>query len=72
MCVDQASDNLMRDRGSRQKPDCPVMGGQPGAGSKVNHHSVCRMEKTTATCDGRGPAGDAKIRVQPTHAAWAK
>ncbi|HNE43693.1 MAG TPA: hypothetical protein PKY91_10610, partial [Rhodocyclaceae bacterium] len=25
MCVDQASDNLMRDEGSRQKPDCPVM-----------------------------------------------
>lgn len=72
MCVDQASDNLMRDEGSRQKPDCPVMEVSQGAGGKVILHSVCRMEKTTATTDAvmtgdfnSGYRSDMKIRYNP-------
>jgi hypothetical protein len=49
MCVDRASDNLMRER-AREKVDCPVMNIERGAG-KVTIHSVCKQAGTTATTD---------------------
>jgi hypothetical protein len=51
MCVDQASDNLMKDSSERsQKADCPVMEIKPGVG-KTSIHSVCRHDGGTATTD---------------------
>ena len=50
MCVDQGSDNLMQDEGSRQKPDCPVMQVTP-SGGKVTLHSECRVEKSLVITD---------------------
>ncbi len=50
MCVDQASDNVMRER-SKEKMDCPVMDINRSAG-KVTIHSVCKVDATTtATTD---------------------
>ena len=49
-CVDQASDDIMRQRASQQKPDCSVMEIKPIAG-KVSIHSVCKTDGTTATTD---------------------
>lgn len=51
MCVDQTSDNLMKDSAAKNKQvDCPVMEIKPGAG-KMNIHSVCRHDGMTATTD---------------------
>lgn len=51
MCIDQAGDNVMRDRNDgRGLADCPVMQVQPGAG-RITVHSVCRQNGTTATTD---------------------
>ncbi len=51
MCVDQNTDNLIQDEARSKKPDCPVMQVSTAAGGKVILHSVCRIEKTTATTD---------------------
>lgn len=50
MCVDQNSDNMMRDQ-ARGKVDCPVMDVNR-SGGKVTFHSVCKSEGTTVTTDG--------------------
>jgi Protein of unknown function (DUF3617) len=50
MCVDQNSDNVMRDQ-ARGKVDCPVMEIKR-SGGKVTFHSVCKSEGTTVTTDG--------------------
>ena len=49
ICVDPASDNLMQERG-REKAQCSVMDVK-SAGGKFTIHSVCMVEKTTATTD---------------------
>jgi len=71
MCVDQTSDNLMQQRGPREKPDCSVMDVNR-AGGKVTIHSVCKFEGTTATTDAvitgdfeSGYRSDMKIRYSP-------
>lgn len=51
MCVDQTSDNLMKDSAEKNKKvDCPVMEIKPGIG-KTSIHSVCRHDGVTATTD---------------------
>lgn len=50
MCIDQASDNVMRDRSDGRIADCPVMQVQPISG-RFTVHSVCRNGGTTATTD---------------------
>ena len=51
MCVDQTTDNLMKEpTPSGKKPDCPVMEVKPGGG-KTTLHSVCRHDGVTATTD---------------------
>lgn len=49
-CVDQASDDIMRQRATNQKPDCSVMDVKP-QGNKLTIHSVCKTDGTTATTD---------------------
>lgn len=49
MCVDQASDNVLRER-NKDKMDCPVMEVNTSP-NKVSIHSVCKLEKTTVTTD---------------------
>lgn len=49
MCVDQASDNVMREK-AQGKVDCPVMEVNRGVG-KVSIHSVCKQDGTTVTTD---------------------
>lgn len=51
MCVDQASDNIARERpAGKEKLDCPVMDVNR-SGGKVTVHTVCRHEGTTITSD---------------------
>ena len=49
-CVDQATDDIMRQPDSRQKPDCSVMDVKP-QGNKLTLHSVCKTEGSTVTTD---------------------
>jgi hypothetical protein len=70
VCVDAASDNLMQQR-SREKTDCSVMDVKT-AGGKVTVHSVCKVEKTTATTDAvftgsfeTSYKGDIQMRYSP-------
>ena len=47
-CVDQASDDIMRNRDFSQKPECSVMNVKPSA-SKVTINSVCKVEGIIVT-----------------------
>ena len=49
-CVDQASDDIMRQQASKQKPDCSVMDIKP-QGNKLTIHSVCKADGSTVTTD---------------------
>lgn len=50
-CVDQATDNIMRQRAENQKGDCSVIEVKT-QGSKIIVHSVCKVDGTAATSDG--------------------
>ncbi len=70
VCVDAASDNLMQERG-REKANCSVMDVKT-TGGKLTVHSVCKVEKTTATTDAvfsgsfeAGYKGDIQMRYSP-------
>ena len=49
-CVDQASDDIMRQPESRHKTDCSVMDIKP-QGNKLTIHSVCKADGSTVTTD---------------------
>lgn len=49
-CIDQNTDNVMQHDAKKAKPDCSVMEVKP-QGNKFTMHSVCKIEKTTATTD---------------------
>ncbi len=49
-CVDQSSDDIMKQSAEKTKPDCSVMDIKP-QGNKVTIHTVCKMEGTTVTTD---------------------
>ncbi len=50
-CIDQNTDNMMQQKAKDQKQDCSVMDVKT-SGNKVNIHSVCKMDGSTATTDG--------------------
>lgn len=71
ICVDQASDDLMEERGRRDKPDCSAMDVKRNGG-QVSVHSVCRHEGTTVTTDAvitgdfeSGYRSDMRMRYSP-------
>lgn len=49
-CIDQSTDNLMQEQGSRAKSDCSVMDIKY-QGNTVTMHSVCKLGDTIATSD---------------------
>ena len=49
-CIDQNTDNLMQQKAKDNKQNCSVMEIKT-TGNKVNIHSVCKVEGSTATTD---------------------
>lgn len=49
-CIDKNTDNLMQQQAQKEKPDCSVMEFKQ-QGNRYTMHSVCKMDKTTATTD---------------------